>query len=88
MFQLEGTDLSHGLDFSSACGFPDFTNYVPGFQACIDYIFYQNSVLNVKDSISLHERETLSANGGGIPSELFPSDHIPLVCDLEWQFSS
>ena len=45
--EVKGVSLSHSLQFSSACGTPEFTNFTAGFAGCLDYIFYQNNQLDV-----------------------------------------
>ncbi|XP_070569678.1 2',5'-phosphodiesterase 12-like [Ptychodera flava] len=78
----QGLALQHNFEFRSACGIPDYTNYVAGFKAAIDYIFIDRNfdVLQVipmptDDELSLHT---------ALPSVVFPSDHIALVVDLAW----
>jgi len=81
---MPGIDLHHLMDLGSACGFPKYTNYVPEFQACLDYIFYDKALLKVRSIVNPPPTEVLEAQNGGLPSEVFPSDHIPLICDLSW----
>ena len=83
---MAGFELSHQLLFESACGFPKNTNYTPAFKECLDYIFYEKDNLVVESVVPLPEEEQLSAEGGGIPSQYFPSDHLPLICDLRWKW--
>ena len=82
---MAGFELSHQLLFESACGFPKNTNFTPAFKECLDYIFYEKDNLVVESVVPLPEEEQLSAEGGGIPSQYFPSDHLPLICDLRWK---
>lgn len=76
--------LMNPFQLASACGVPAFTNYVGGFQGCLDYIFVEPHVLQVEQVIplpSLQEVTTCVA----LPSVSHPSDHIALVCDLKWK---
>ena len=82
---MAGFELSHQLLFESACGFPKNTNFTPAFKECLDYIFYEKDNLVVESVVPLPQEEQLSAEGGGIPSQYSPSDHLPLICDLRWK---
>ncbi|KAJ9577226.1 hypothetical protein L9F63_006200, partial [Diploptera punctata] len=81
--EVKGVSLSHSLQFSSACGTPEFTNYTVGFSGCLDYIFYQNNQLEVSQVVPLPSTEELQQHIA-LPSIVFPSDHIALVADLAW----
>lgn len=80
---VSGVMLSQPFQFQSACGCPKYTNFTVGFQACIDYIYYQSDVLHVNDVVPLPSEEELLAYEA-IPSPVLPSDHIALVASLEW----
>ncbi|XP_058443291.1 2',5'-phosphodiesterase 12 [Malaya genurostris] len=80
---VRGVTLAQPFMFQSACGCPKFTNYTVGFQACIDYIYYQCDSLRVNDVVPLPSEEELMAYDA-IPSPVFPSDHIALVASFEW----
>ena len=82
---MPGIDLSHQLNVDSACGYPEYTNYVPSFKACIDYIFYEKDSLYVESVVPMPAHDIITAQGDGLPSQSFPSDHLPLVCDLTWK---
>ncbi|XP_053699293.1 2',5'-phosphodiesterase 12 [Sabethes cyaneus] len=84
---VRGVTLSQPFQFQSACGCPKYTNFTVGFQACIDYIYYQSDVLRVNDVVPLPSEEELLAYDA-IPSPVFPSDHIALVASLEWAHKS
>ncbi|XP_077997453.1 2',5'-phosphodiesterase 12-like [Glandiceps talaboti] len=79
----EGLALEHDFNLTSACGVPDYTNFVAGFQAALDYIFINES-LDTKQSIPMPTYEELSLHTA-LPSVVFPSDHIALICDLAWK---
>ncbi|KAK7119038.1 hypothetical protein R3I94_021026 [Phoxinus phoxinus] len=78
--------LTHPFQLASACGVPAYTNYVGGFQGCLDYIFVEPHVLEVEQVIPppSHEEVTTAL---ALPSVSHPSDHIAQVCDLKWRTS-
>lgn len=60
-----------------------YTNYTPNFHDMLDYIFVDSKNLAVKQVVPMptHEEVTLHT---ALPSVVFPSDHIALICDLTW----
>ncbi|XP_056590487.1 2',5'-phosphodiesterase 12 [Triplophysa dalaica] len=76
--------LVNPLQLVSACGFPVYTNYVGGFQGCLDYIFVEPHVLQVDQIIPLPSHQEVTTSQA-LPSVSHPSDHIALVCDLKWR---
>ncbi|POO03985.1 Endonuclease/exonuclease/phosphatase [Trema orientale] len=58
---------------------PQFTNFTPWFSGTLDYIFYTADSLRVEGLLELVDRESL---GAGIPSTLWPSDHIALMANF------
>ena len=78
-----GLELKHSLRLSSACGYPEFTRYGAEYKECLDYIFISDD-LEVEQVVPLPSEEELSLHSA-IPSVLFPSDHVALVCDLKWK---
>lgn len=81
---VDGIPLKHNLSFSSACGTPIYTNYVLGFNGCLDYIFYDNRNLQVKEVVPFPIHEKIIEHVA-LPNIVFPSDHIALVCTLLWK---
>lgn len=79
---VKNVSLSQPFKMGSACGTPDFTNYTVGFQACLDYIFYQTDKFRVVKAIEMPEESDLNAHAA-IPSVVFPSDHVAIVAELE-----
>lgn len=75
--------LNQPLKMRSACGTPEFTNYTVGFQACLDYIFFQSDKLAVTKIVELPSEDELKAHIA-IPSVVFPSDHVAIVAELEF----
>lgn len=76
--------LVNPFQLVSACGFPEYTNYVGGFQGCLDYIFVEPHVLQVDQVIPLPSHQEVTTCQA-LPSVSHPSDHIALVCDLKWR---
>ncbi|XP_042233315.1 2',5'-phosphodiesterase 12-like isoform X2 [Homarus americanus] len=81
---VTGISLSHDLELESACGCPPYTNYTTGFYGCLDYIFYQTDKFTVKQVIPMPTHEEVTEHIA-LPSITFPSDHIPLIADLEFK---
>ncbi len=77
-------DLKQDFKLFSSCGFPKFTNYVAGFKATLDYILPDSDHFNVQNCVPLPEEPVLSLNVA-LPSIVIPSDHLALVCNLEWK---
>lgn len=76
--------LTHSFKLGSACGEPAYTNYVGGFQGCLDYIFMDEDALEVDRVIPFPPHEEITRHLA-LPSVSHPSDHIALVCDLKWK---
>jgi 2',5'-phosphodiesterase len=72
---------------------PEFTHYVDGFHGTLDHILVSASS-DGKALSGFHpvrcgampSQEQVTRNVA-MPSENFPSDHVCLVCDLEWKQS-
>ncbi|KAF5278710.1 hypothetical protein FQA39_LY18359 [Lamprigera yunnana] len=75
--------LRHPFKFGSAYGTPKYTNYTIDFKGCLDYIFYDSTSFNVIDCVPLTD-ESILAKNVALPNEVFPSDHLALVCNLKW----
>ncbi|XP_065115375.1 2',5'-phosphodiesterase 12 [Paramisgurnus dabryanus] len=82
--ELVQIELLNPLQLFSACDFPVYTNYVGGFQGCLDYIFVEPHVLQVDQVIPLPSHQEVTACQA-LPSVSHPSDHIALICDLKWK---
>ncbi|XP_007908986.1 2',5'-phosphodiesterase 12 [Callorhinchus milii] len=76
--------LSHSFKLKSACGEPVYTNYVRGFQGCLDYIFIDKNTFEVDQVIPFPSHEEVTCHLA-LPSVSHPSDHIALVCNLKWR---
>jgi 2',5'-phosphodiesterase len=75
-------DLSHNFQFESVYGKPKYTNYTDDFKDCLDYIFVEKNKIKVDKVVPLPTEEELSQHQG-LPNDVFPSDHLALVTDLE-----
>jgi 2',5'-phosphodiesterase len=79
-----GLEMTHNLQFMSACGTPEYTNYVTGFSGCLDYIFASPNHFEVKNVIA-HPPHKKIIEHSAIPSISCPSDHIAQVSDFAWK---
>lgn len=79
---VENISLEQDLCMSSACGTPEYTNYTPLFADCLDYIFYEKDKFEVEQVVPMPSKEELTLHDG-LPSIVFPSDHISLCADLK-----
>jgi mRNA deadenylase 3'-5' endonuclease subunit Ccr4 len=61
---------------------PAFTNYTSGFKGCLDYIMTNDGISPVWAQPLPSESE-LSVETA-LPNSKYPSDHLPLVVDLDW----
>uniref|UniRef100_A0A0N5BAH5 Endo/exonuclease/phosphatase domain-containing protein n=1 Tax=Strongyloides papillosus TaxID=174720 RepID=A0A0N5BAH5_STREA len=76
--------------YQSLCQFPRYTNYTywfneaegesTGFEGTLDYIWGDNSIKVVK-IIDMPKHEDV-IKYGAIPSKHFPSDHLPICCEV------
>ncbi|XP_062842782.1 2',5'-phosphodiesterase 12 [Trichomycterus rosablanca] len=82
--ELLPMELDCPLQLTSACGEPTYTNYIGGFQGCLDYIFVEVQTSQVEQVIPLPSHEEV-VTYHALPSVSHPSDHIALVCDLKWK---
>ncbi|XP_016987842.1 2',5'-phosphodiesterase 12 [Drosophila rhopaloa] len=84
---VSNVQLSQPFKMVSACGAPEYTHYTTLFSGCLDYIFYQNDCFELKRYVPLPTEDQLKADAG-IPSAVFPSDHVALVADLRFKSES
>lgn len=77
-------NFEHNFNLTSACGYPDYTNYVPGFRGGIDYIFIQREKFDVQQVVPMPTHDEVVEHIA-LPNVVFPSDHLALVCDLAWK---
>lgn len=67
----------------SACGEQPYTTMVNGFEGRLDYVMCQSDAFRAEACFDALPRSTVAAEGG-LPSQQFPSDHLPQVADVEW----
>ncbi|EGG12502.1 uncharacterized protein MELLADRAFT_46528 [Melampsora larici-populina 98AG31] len=77
--------VQHPLKLKSAyshLGELPFTNYTPGFKGVIDYIFYNEEVLDVTGVLGKID-ETYLEKVVGFPNAHFASDHVPVLAEFK-----
>ena len=62
---------------------PRFTNYTEGFKGCLDYITFQPGSLRCVAVGELPSEAALKQDVA-LPNAEQPSDHLPVVCRLEF----
>nr|CCA21054.1 2' putative [Albugo laibachii Nc14] len=75
------------LELMSACGCPEFTNYVENFNGTLDYIFISKETLEVVQTFPMFTKEQVTEEVA-LPSSIFPSDHISLLVDVAFHNGS
>lgn len=80
---VEGLKITTKLRFSSAYKDVPYTNYVPSFNGCLDYIYYEKDSLKCDSVVPLPDHEDVTASDG-LPSDVFPSDHLALVANMSY----
>ena len=81
---FDGMDVTHEFNLQDSCGPLLYTNYTAGFKAVLDYVLCDRTLLCVDRVISMPEHRDVIANTA-LPSVVFPSDHLAVVCDLKWK---
>jgi mRNA deadenylase 3'-5' endonuclease subunit Ccr4 len=79
--------LQHSLSLHSAAGYPTYSNFTVDFQDLLDYIYVSSDLFAGPESISplpLPSYDILTENTA-IPSECFPSDHLPIAVDVHFK---
>jgi hypothetical protein len=74
--------LTHKLKLKSAAGYPQYSNYTKTFKELLDYIYVEREKYEVVRIAPFPTEQVLSENCA-IPSEVFPSDHLALVVDVQ-----
>lgn len=77
-----GIVLHNDIKYQSAFGYPTYTCFVPEFRQCIDFIFIDPAYLCVYKIEPLPSHEDITRHTA-LPNKDLPSDHLPLVVDLE-----
>lgn len=78
---VQGLAVDTRLRLSPAYENIEYTNYTPNFHGLLDYIYYEREKVKVNQVVPLPYHEDVVMTGG-IPSDVFPSDHLALVADL------
>lgn len=64
----------------------EFTSYTRSLTAVLDHIWYSNDIFQVKRILGEVDQEYCNRTDvKGFPNRQFPSDHIPLVAELEYK---
>lgn len=79
---VSGLSVDTHLRFSSAYKNIAYTNYTMEFNGCLDYIYYDIESLTCTGIVPLPDHEDVTAIGG-LPSDVFPSDHLALIADFK-----
>ena len=82
--EVLGLELKHDPIFTSAAGYPKYTNYTQGFKDCLDYVWIEKEALEVKQVVPFPSDEELSLHVA-LPNIVFPSDHVPVIVDLQFK---
>ncbi|CDW95185.1 hypothetical protein, partial [Sporisorium scitamineum] len=81
-YTTQGLQHSYKLESSYVpIGELPFTNYTPGYEGAIDYIFYTKNTLNVTGVLGEIDKQYLS-KVVGFPNAHFPSDHICIMSEF------
>jgi len=85
-FKFEEVDmptLNHDFKFTSAAGYPQYTNYTRDFKDLLDWIFIDENI-DVARILPFPTEDQLSSEVA-LPSSCHPSDHLSLVVDLKFK---
>lgn len=82
MPDVTGVDLSLPQTFKSTHPLDTgiFTNYVPGYQGLLDYIWVDAQAMHV---VHAHPVPPVDTLGGYVPNACHASDHLPVAADIE-----
>ena len=82
--EVVGLELKHDPIFVSAAGYPKYTNYTQGFKDCLDYVWIEKDAVEVKQVVPFPSEEELAMHIA-LPNIVFPSDHVPVIVDLQFK---
>ena len=71
-------EITNADDFDSRAGVKGVQTYT------LDYIWYTNKALDLKGVLETPPRSVILEHTG-LPSELFPSDHLPLNAEFSFR---
>ncbi|XP_060856862.1 2',5'-phosphodiesterase 12 [Metopolophium dirhodum] len=78
-------DLKKNLEFKMESAYNTdvlYSNYTETFFGLLDYIYFTNQHLELIQVLSMPSHDDVIQHGG-IPSLLFPSDHLALIADFK-----
>ena len=76
-------NFTHKLNLVSAAGFPQYSNYTPEFKNLLDYVYISRESLQTI-RIAPFPSEAVFSEKQGLPSQVFPSDHIAIAVDVQF----
>ena len=80
--RVPGIDLTAPFSLAAADRLrSNVTNYVDGYSGLLDYVWYEEGVLEIENVLPVPPSTAL---GGFIPNRRFPSDHLAVVADLKF----
>lgn len=79
---IPNCNFKSSIKFKSASGYPEYTHYLLSFQSCLDYVLVESDKFETIRTVPMptHEQVTLLT---ALPNAVFPSDHLPLICDVK-----
>ena len=80
---IPNIELTHSLNLVNACGEPDYTLFTIAYAGILDHIFIDANNLRTKQIIPLPDHEDV-VRYTALPNHVIPSDHLALICDVEW----
>ncbi|XP_060847974.1 2',5'-phosphodiesterase 12-like [Rhopalosiphum padi] len=78
-------DLKSNLDFKMDSAYDTdvrYSNYTETFSGLLDHIYFTNQHLYLNEVLPMPSHDDV-IQYGGIPSVLFPSDHLALIADFD-----
>ncbi|VDK73196.1 unnamed protein product [Litomosoides sigmodontis] len=83
LLSLNLTSLGDETQFTNYTRHYQYDGQIAGFEGCLDYIWGSANV-KVQKVIPVPPKE-LAKKYVALPSKISPSDHLPLVCDIQLQ---
>lgn len=76
--------LEENYSVTNLDGYPQFSNFVHGFKAMIDHIFYSSKTLSLTGIKKMPTQSDLEGYIG-FPCDHYPSDHLSIGVELTYQ---
>lgn len=83
MMREHEEQLMHSLELATHVCLP-FTNCIQTFECVLDYVFYEQDAFELKKVIPLPSEQVIKQNVA-LPSEFFPSDHLPIIFEMDFK---